>query len=112
VPILFTGLRPGEKLDEELMSNFEATIPTVVDKIRLVNTDEVDNEALRFGLDRIDTLLAAGTEQEVRDAIRSLVPEYTEFPRGGDVNADGDLDVPRFQGPRIVVQVRFDTQQE
>jgi FlaA1/EpsC-like NDP-sugar epimerase len=79
VPILFTGLRPGEKLDEELMSNVEATIPTVVDKIRLVYTEEVDNETLRFGLERIDALLAAGTEHEVRDAIRLLVPEYTEF---------------------------------
>ena len=79
VPILFTGLRPGEKLDEELMSNLEATIPTVVDKIRLVNMEEADYAVLRVGLDRIEKLLVTGTEQEVRDAIRSLVPEYTEF---------------------------------
>jgi hypothetical protein len=79
VPIVFTGLRPGEKLDEELTSNVEAAIPTVVEKIRLVNTDEVDADTFAFGLERIDALLAAGTEEEVRDAVRSLVPEYAEF---------------------------------
>ena len=78
VPIVFTGLRPGEKLDEELTSNVEATMPTVVEKIRLVNTNELDGETLAYGLDRIDSLLAAGSEKEVREAIRALVPEYCE----------------------------------
>ena len=78
VPIVFTGLRPGEKLDEELMSNVEATIPTVVEKIRLVNTNEGDGESLAYGLERIDTLLTAGSDKEVRDAIRALVPEYVD----------------------------------
>ena len=82
VPIVFIGLRPGEKLDEELTSNLEATMPTVVEKIRLVNTDEVDGPTVAFGLDRIDTLLADGTDQELRAAIRALVPEYLEsIPR-------------------------------
>ena len=79
VPIVFTGLRPGEKLDEELTSNVEATMPTVVEKIRLVNTDQGDVESFAFGLDRIDALVAIGSDQEVRDAIRGLVPEYSEF---------------------------------
>jgi FlaA1/EpsC-like NDP-sugar epimerase len=79
VPIVFTGLRPGEKLDEELTSNVEATIPTVVEKIRLVNTDEVDGETFSFGLDRMHALLTAGTDQEMRHAMRALVPEYAEF---------------------------------
>jgi FlaA1/EpsC-like NDP-sugar epimerase len=79
VPIVFTGLRPGEKLDEELTSNVEATMPTVVEKIRLVDTDESNAEMLRYGLDRIEALVAIGTDQDVREAIRILVPEYSEF---------------------------------
>jgi len=79
VPIVFTGLRAGEKLDEELMSNVEATIPTVIEKIRLVNTDECDGEALSHGLDQIGVLLAQGREQEVRDSIHALVPEFYEL---------------------------------
>jgi FlaA1/EpsC-like NDP-sugar epimerase len=79
VPIVFTGLRPGEKLDEELTSNVEATMPTVVEKIRLVHTDEGNVETLAYGLDRIETVVAAGTDQDVRQTIQALVPEYTEF---------------------------------
>jgi FlaA1/EpsC-like NDP-sugar epimerase len=78
VPIVFTGLRPGEKLDEELTSNVEATIPTVIEKIHLVNPDEFDRDAFSFGLDRIALILGKGNELELREAIRALVPEYWE----------------------------------
>jgi FlaA1/EpsC-like NDP-sugar epimerase len=79
VPIVFVGLRPGEKLDEELTSNVEATLPTVVEKIRLVNTNHVDAEALAYGLERLGVLIAEGTDEDVRAAVRALVPEYLEF---------------------------------
>jgi len=91
VPIVFTGLRPGEKLDEELTSDVEATMPTVVEKIRLVNTDEANAEILAYGLDRMDGLVAIGTEQEIRDAVRTLVPEYSEFMPRAPL---ADVDVP------------------
>src|SRR5690349_15903751 len=78
VPIVFTGLRPGEKLDEELTSNVEATMPTVVEKIRLVNPDEANAEMLAYGLDRLDGLDSIGTEQELRAPIVALVPEDAE----------------------------------
>ena len=78
VPIVFTGLRPGEKLDEELTSDVEATMPTVVEKIRLVNTDEVDSGLLAAGLERMEAALGRGTDVEVREAIRVVVPEYRE----------------------------------
>ena len=81
VPIVFTGLRPGEKLDEELTSDVEATMPTIVEKIRLVNTNELDADALAYGLARIDAVLPTGTDQDVRDAIRALVPEYSHSVR-------------------------------
>jgi FlaA1/EpsC-like NDP-sugar epimerase len=78
VPIVFTGLRPGEKLDEELTSDVEATMPTVVEKIRLVKTNGADSTALARGLNRIEAAVAEASEHEVRQAIRSLVPEYME----------------------------------
>ena len=81
VPIVFVGLRPGEKLDEELTSHVEATIPTVVEKIRLVNTNHVDAEVLAYGLDRLAVVLAGGTDQDVLGEVRALVPEYLEFTR-------------------------------
>jgi len=95
VPIVFTGLRPGEKLDEELTSGVEATIPTVVEKIRLVNTDEFDVDLLAYGLDRIGHLVATGTDREVRDVVRMLVPEYTEFSPRVSLT---DIEVPLTAG--------------
>jgi FlaA1/EpsC-like NDP-sugar epimerase len=91
VPIVFTGLRPGEKLDEELTSGVEETMPTVVEKIRLVNTDDVDVDLLAYGLERVTDALTQGTDREVRDAIRILVPEYTEFSPRGSLT---DIEVP------------------
>src|SRR5690606_33619645 len=39
IPIIFTGLRPGEKLHEQLTSDTEETLPTRYEKIRIVRTD-------------------------------------------------------------------------
>jgi hypothetical protein len=62
-----------------LTSHVEATIPTVVEKIRLVNTNHVDAEVLAYGLDRLAVVLAGGTDQDVLGEVRALVPEYLEF---------------------------------
>ena len=39
IPIIFTGLRPGEKLHEQLIDETESTLPTRYQKIRIVRTD-------------------------------------------------------------------------
>jgi FlaA1/EpsC-like NDP-sugar epimerase len=75
VPIVFTGLRPGEKLHEELMTDREATVPTAVPKIRVVQTDGPDAEALTTGLDRLAAAAAVGDLQDALVALCALVPE-------------------------------------
>jgi FlaA1/EpsC-like NDP-sugar epimerase len=75
VPIVFTGLRPGEKLHEELMSQREETVPTAVSKVRIVQTDEPDAPRLTSGLDRLAASVALGSENDVLAAICALVPE-------------------------------------
>ncbi|MGH7458049.1 MAG: polysaccharide biosynthesis protein [Longimicrobiaceae bacterium] len=75
VPIVFTGLRPGEKLYEELMSEVEATVPTSVEKIRIVRTDEADGKKVRVGMDRLVTALELNDSPDAVLAICSLVPE-------------------------------------
>ena len=77
VQITFTGLRPGEKLDEELISAVEVTVPTELEKVSVVQTDEVDVASVRQGVER---LLAAATRNDdvgIRAALRELVPECT-----------------------------------
>ena len=75
VPIVFTGLRPGEKLREELMSEVEETIPTKVQKIRIVQTDEPEGRAVEAGLDRLLAAAEIGRRADLLLAIRALVPE-------------------------------------
>ena len=91
VPIVFTGLRPGEKLHEELMEAREATVPTAISKVRVVQTVEPEPEALTTGLDRLATAAAVGSPADILDAIRGLVPEWIS-PRHerGVLATDGD----------------------
>jgi FlaA1/EpsC-like NDP-sugar epimerase len=76
VPISFTGLRPGEKLHEELLSSVEHTMPSGVAKIDLVQTDEVDGNEIRDGVSRLLTASAQGDWRMIYVALRALVPEY------------------------------------
>ena len=75
VRIEYTGLRPGEKLYEELMSAVEETIPTKVEKIQIVQTDEPDRHAVAEGVRRLQNALATTAQQSTLEAIVRLVPE-------------------------------------
>jgi FlaA1/EpsC-like NDP-sugar epimerase len=75
VPIVFTGLRQGEKLHEELISFDEATFATSVEKIRVVRTGESDGRFLQAQLERLRRAVAIGDRQELLAALGGLVPE-------------------------------------
>jgi hypothetical protein len=60
------------------MSDVEETVPTAVEKIRVVQTDEADGRALEQGLDRLAAALALATREDMLSAIRFLVPECVE----------------------------------
>lgn len=76
VHIVFTGLRPGEKLDEELTSQIESSIPTTVEKIRIVETGRLDGRELETGLVRLRDGIALGQDGSLVHQLRSMVPEY------------------------------------
>ena len=86
VQIAFTGLRPGEKLTEELTSTLESTERTGVEKIRVVRTSETDPAALERGLSGLVLALSSGDEGIVIDCVHELLPEYqpSHQPVAGD----------------------------
>ncbi len=87
IEFLFTGLRPGEKLYEELLFEQEKTLPTTHERIRIAS---VAPPATRVS----ERFAAWLTERPVRDdaAVRALlaqlVPEYTPDSRFGAVFDD------------------------
>jgi FlaA1/EpsC-like NDP-sugar epimerase len=77
VQIVFTGLRPGEKLNEELTGAGERTIPTSSEKIRLVERNAHDGAGVATALDQLMTSLVRGATEDLMSAVLALAPEYT-----------------------------------
>jgi FlaA1/EpsC-like NDP-sugar epimerase len=77
VQIVFTGLRPGEKLNEELTGSGEHTIPTSSEKIRLVERNGRDGDGVAASLDLLLSALIRGATDDLMGAVVALAPEYT-----------------------------------
>jgi FlaA1/EpsC-like NDP-sugar epimerase len=76
VKIVYTGLRPGEKLDEELFHGAEAPRETAVPDIKIARPALDDLGQLRATFDRLESLARDGDEAGTLALLRELVPEY------------------------------------
>jgi FlaA1/EpsC-like NDP-sugar epimerase len=78
IPIVFTGLRPGEKLYEELFYSSEALLPTPHEKVQRTNGNLSPWVNLMGHLKELEPLMLSGTEESIRAKIRDIVPEYSD----------------------------------
>ena len=76
IDIVYTGLREGEKLYEELLNNKENTIPTHHPKIMIAKTREEDYLEVRRKLDELGKLALLGKELEMVKLMKVIVPEF------------------------------------
>jgi len=76
IEIKFTGLRPGEKLYEEVLSNEENTIPTDHHKIKIAKVREYDFDVVAAKYEElIDTAKGGDVMTSVR-MMKEIVPEF------------------------------------
>ncbi len=71
-----TGLRPGEKLYEEVLNIEENTIPTYHPKILHARVRPNDKEAVRRQLDELYALIQIGDDFMLVAKMKEMVPEY------------------------------------
>jgi FlaA1/EpsC-like NDP-sugar epimerase len=76
IPIVFTGLRPGEKLYEELLADSESTLPTPHPKLRIARTRGLENGRLVEEVEDWVRSARAVSQEAVREALGAWVPEY------------------------------------
>ncbi|HKT16553.1 MAG TPA: nucleoside-diphosphate sugar epimerase/dehydratase [Stellaceae bacterium] len=80
VAISYIGLRPGEKLHEELFYANERLMPTKVAGIRLAAPRAIDYAILSRSLDELAEQAREGRDDRLMALLRSLVPEYGGEP--------------------------------
>ncbi len=77
IELQFTGLRPGEKLFEELNHNTENIAPTTHPKIMRFMSNPRPLAQVETALDQIATILPTG--QPIKAQLQLLVPEYNPY---------------------------------
>lgn len=85
IQIKITGLRPGEKLYEELLMAEEGLTQTKHDKIYIAEPMDIDMKKIENKLNILDKLLVDGTNNEqkekIRKAMKDVVPTFKEYQK-------------------------------
>ncbi len=76
VPIVFTGLRPGEKLYEELFYESEELLPTSHEKVNRTLSELVQWSSLMRHLEELQRLGPDSTDASLHAKLADIVPEY------------------------------------
>ena len=76
IQIVFTGLRPGEKLYEELLNQKETTLPTANDKIMVARVREFDFDQVSKSIDQLIKTSKMSKPFTTVTLMKRLVPEY------------------------------------
>lgn len=91
IKISFTGLRPGEKLYEELITEGEGIVPTGHDKIMVLRGEGPTAEQLEEKLATLEDKANRHDAQGIKEILKNIIPEYTP-----------DLTARAIVGPQFV----------
>ena len=76
IQIIFTGLRPGEKIYEELLADKETTLPTHHDKILIAKVREYNHEEITRQIISLTEMFRSQNNEAIVRKIKEIVPEY------------------------------------
>jgi FlaA1/EpsC-like NDP-sugar epimerase len=76
IQIVYTGLRPGEKLFEELLNDRENTMPTHHPQIMIAKVQEYDTATISKSIDDLIALFDTQNNLNIVSKMKEIVPEY------------------------------------
>jgi FlaA1/EpsC-like NDP-sugar epimerase len=76
ISIEYVGLRPGEKLYEELITEGEGVVPTGHEKIMVLRGQVCDQTLLNGKIDELKDLAYEQKTKEIREKLQEILPEY------------------------------------
>jgi FlaA1/EpsC-like NDP-sugar epimerase len=76
IQIVYTGLRPGEKLYEELLTNEENTMPTHHPKIMIARVKEYDYDVIAADIRELISLFDTQNNEAIVRKMKEIVPEF------------------------------------
>jgi FlaA1/EpsC-like NDP-sugar epimerase len=77
IPIQFIGLRPGEKLCEELITQGEGIVATAHEKILVLRGNACDLKNLNAQIDELLTIACTYDPPSIKRKLQQIVPDYT-----------------------------------
>lgn len=80
IPVVFTGLRPGEKLFEEIRLNGEGIKATYHDRIRVLDGGRMPFGQVQAWLDELSLLVESKNVYRLIRLLKQIVPEYNPSP--------------------------------
>jgi FlaA1/EpsC-like NDP-sugar epimerase len=76
IEIKIIGLRPGEKLYEELLNDTSKTLPTHHEKIMIAQEEEADFNQIIVNIDQLITIATCQNEVDIVQYMKKIVPEF------------------------------------
>lgn len=101
IDIVETGLRPGEKLYEELLNDAETTLPTDNEKIMIAKVRKYDFKSIVPHIDKLIELAQEGHVHDMVLTMKGLVPEYIS---NNSVFEDIDKELQHYAALDVAMQ--------
>lgn len=79
IELVYTGLRPGEKLYEELLTVGEGIVKTHHEKIMVLTGDKIIRKLLIETISELEAAAKSGNVEEVKTLLKLMVPDYHEM---------------------------------